>query len=72
MLQSNLYPQALQQWHVEKKKGSFFLLLLLELLQGLLTTWLQAQKHTWVHNPDVNLQTHVQGKQMYVGLHHLE
>jgi hypothetical protein len=24
-----------------------------------------------VHNPNVNLNTHVQGKQMYVGLHHL-
>jgi hypothetical protein len=41
------------------------------LLQGLFTTWLQTQKHTWVHNPNANLKTHVQGKQVYVGLHHL-
>jgi hypothetical protein len=41
---------------------SLFLLLLPELLQGLFTTWLQAQKHTGVHNPNVNLKTHVQGK----------
>jgi hypothetical protein len=47
------------------------LLLLLKLRQGLLARWLQAQKHTWVHSPDANLKTHVQGKQMYVGLHHL-
>jgi hypothetical protein len=51
----------------------FFLysLLFSKLLQGLLTTWLQAQKHTRIHSPYVNLKTHVQGKQMYVGLHHL-
>jgi hypothetical protein len=24
-----------------------------------------------MHNLDANLQTHVQGKQVYVGLHHL-
>jgi hypothetical protein len=24
-----------------------------------------------MHSPDVNLKTHVQGKQVYVGLHHL-
>jgi hypothetical protein len=24
-----------------------------------------------VHNPDANFKTHVQGKQVYVGLHHL-
>jgi formate/nitrite transporter FocA (FNT family) len=47
------------------------LLLLPKLLQGLLTTWLQAQKHTRVHSLDANLKTHVKGKQMYVGLHHL-
>jgi hypothetical protein len=46
-------------------------LLLLELLQGQLTTWLQVQKHTRVHSLDANFKTHVQGKQMYVGLHHL-
>jgi len=50
---------------------SFFLFLLLELLQGLLTTWLQAQKHIGMHNPYANVKTHVQGKQVYVGLHHL-
>ncbi len=42
-----------------------------KLLQGQLTTWLQAQKHTRVHNPDANFKTHVQRKQVYVGLHHL-
>ncbi len=47
------------------------LLLLPKLLQGLLATWLQAQKHTRVHSLDVNLKTHAQEKQMYVGLHHL-
>jgi hypothetical protein len=36
-------------------------------LQRLLTTWLQAQKHTGVHSLDANLKTHVQGKQVYVG-----
>jgi hypothetical protein len=41
------------------------------MLQGLLTTLLQAQKHIGVHSPDANLKTHVQGKQVYVGLHHL-
>jgi hypothetical protein len=35
------------------------------MLQTLLITWLQAQKHTWVHNPNANLKTHVQGKQVY-------
>jgi hypothetical protein len=51
----------------------YFLLLLLfpKLLQGQLTTWLQAKKHTGVHKPDANLKTHVQGKEVYVGLHHL-
>jgi hypothetical protein len=39
-----------------------FLFLLLELLQGLFTTWLQAQKHTRMHSLDANLKTHVQGK----------
>jgi hypothetical protein len=48
-----------------------FLFIILELLQGLFVTWLQVQKHTGIHNPDANLKTHVQGKQMYVGLHHL-
>jgi hypothetical protein len=50
---------------------SFFFLLLLELLHGLLTTWLQAQKHTRMHSPNANLKTLVQRKQIYVGLHHL-
>jgi hypothetical protein len=49
----------------------YYFLLPPERLQGQLTTWLQAQKHTWVHSLDVNLKTHVQGKQVYVGLHHL-
>jgi len=49
----------------------FFCFLLSKLLHGLLTTWLQAQKHTKVHSPDANLKTHEQGKQVYVGLHHL-
>jgi hypothetical protein len=49
--------------------NNFFFLL--KLLQGLLTTWLQAQKHIGKHNPYANLKTHVQGKQVYVGLHHL-
>jgi hypothetical protein len=48
-----------------------FFLLLPKLLQGLLTTWLQIQKHTRMHNPYVNLKTHVKGKQVYVGLHHV-
>jgi hypothetical protein len=39
-----------------------FLLLLPELLQGLLTTWLQAQKYIGVHSLNVNFKTHVQGK----------
>jgi hypothetical protein len=47
------------------------LLILPKLLQGLLTTWLQAQKHIGMHSPNANLKTHVQGKQIYVGLHHL-
>jgi hypothetical protein len=65
----------------EKKKRIFFLsclfiysvllIFLPELLQGLLITRLQAQKHTRVHSPDANLKTHVQGKQVCVGLHHL-
>jgi hypothetical protein len=50
---------------------SLLFFLFRELLQGLLTTWLQAQKNTRVHNPNANLKTHVQGKQIYVGLHHL-
>jgi hypothetical protein len=78
-LQSNLHPWALQQWHAKKKiiyfsfTSCFFysFLLLPKLLQGLLITWLQAQKHIGVHNPDVNLKTHVQGKQVYVKLHHM-
>ncbi len=54
---------------VEKRKKNFFsftscffleflllLLLLPELLQGLLTTWLQIQKHTRVHNLDANFK----------------
>jgi len=45
----------------------YFLLLLLELLQGLLTTRLQGQKHIGVHSLDVNLKTHVQWKQVYLG-----
>jgi len=49
----------------------FFFFFLLELLQGLLTTWLQVQKHIGMHSPNANLKTHVQGKQVYVGLHHL-
>jgi hypothetical protein len=54
---------------VQKRRGKCFsstscffsssLLLFPELLQGLLTTWLQAKKHTRVHNPNVNLKTHV-------------
>jgi hypothetical protein len=47
------------------------LFLLPKLLQGLLITWLQVKKHIGVHSPYVNLKTHVQGKQVYVGLHHL-
>jgi hypothetical protein len=82
-LQSGSCPQALWWWCVEKNRIFFFsysvflfffyslILLLLELLQRLLTTWLQAQKHTRVCNPDAHLQTHVQGKQVYVGLHHM-
>ncbi len=74
VLQNGLCPQALQWWHAKKKKKKFFsyfvffyknfllLFLILELLQGLLNTWLQAQKHTRVHNPNVNLKTHVEGK----------
>ncbi len=31
----------------------------------------KLKKHTWLHNSDANLKTHVQGKQVYVGLHHL-
>jgi hypothetical protein len=50
---------------------SLLLFLLPELLQGLLTTWLQAQKHIGMHSPNVDLKTHVQRKQMYVGLHHM-
>ncbi len=46
-------------------------LLPLELLQGQLTTWLQSQKHTRLHNLDANVKSHVQRKQMYVGLHHM-
>jgi len=42
-----------------------------ELLHGLFTTCLQTQKHIGVHNLDANFKTHVQGKQVYVGLHHL-
>jgi hypothetical protein len=44
----------------KKKKETGFLLslLLAELLQGQLPTWLQAQKHTGVHSPDANLKTH--------------
>jgi len=49
----------------------FIYLFILELLQGQLTTWMQPQKHTIVHCPDVNFKTHVQGKQVYVGLYHL-
>jgi hypothetical protein len=49
--------------------NNFFFFFFPKLLQGLLITWLQAQKHTGVHSPYVNLQTRVQGKQMYVGLH---
>jgi hypothetical protein len=41
-----------------------------ELLQGLLTTWLQIQKHIGIHSLDINFKTNVQGKQMYVGWHH--
>jgi hypothetical protein len=48
-----------------------FILFLPQLLKGKFTTWLQAQKHTRVHSPDGNVKTHVQRKQMYVGLHHL-
>jgi hypothetical protein len=40
------------------------LLLVLELLQWQFITWLQAPKHTRMHNPDVNLKTHVQGNQV--------
>jgi len=50
---------------------SLLLLLFPKLLQGQLTTWLQAKKHTGVHKPNANLKTHVQGKEVYVGLHHL-
>jgi hypothetical protein len=32
---------------------------------------MQAQKPTRVHSPNANLKTHVQRKQLYVGLHHL-
>jgi hypothetical protein len=53
------------------KKILLLLLFLLELLQGLRTTWLQVQKHIGVHTLDVNLKAHLQGKQVYVGLHHL-
>jgi len=34
-------------------------------------TKVQVQKHTRVQSQDANLKTHVQGKQVYVGLHHL-
>jgi hypothetical protein len=66
---------------MQNRKEFFFLLLrvffysllvlLPELLQGLLTTWLQAKKHIGVHSPDANFKIHVQGKQVYMGLHHL-
>jgi hypothetical protein len=49
----------------------FLLFLLPKVLHGLFTTWQQAQKHTRVHSPDANLKTCAQGKQVYVGLHHL-
>jgi hypothetical protein len=31
----------------------------------------KLKKHTGVHSLDANLKTHVQGKLVYVGLHHL-
>jgi len=54
---------------VWKKRKNFFsytwcfflnsiFLLFPELLQGLLTTWQQAKKHTWVHSPNANLKTY--------------
>jgi hypothetical protein len=79
-LHGDLHLRALQRWRVEKENEFFFFyfvffyyysFLLLELLQGLFTTWLQAQKHIWVHSLNANLKTHVQINQMYVGLHHL-
>jgi hypothetical protein len=64
-----------------KERKKFFLLrvfvyfllyfLLPKLLQGLFTTWLQAQKRTRVHNPNANFKTHVQGNEVYLGLHHV-
>jgi len=71
MLHNGLCPWALQRWYAKKIKIKkindsllfllILLLLFLELLHGLFTTWLQVQK------PDVNLKTHVWGKQVYVG-----
>jgi hypothetical protein len=45
----------------------FFIIIIIiiiipKLLERLLTTWLQAEKHTKVHSLDVNFKTHVQGK----------
>jgi hypothetical protein len=68
---------------VQKKRNNFFsytscfflnsliLVLFLKLLQRLLITWLQALKHTGMHSPNANFKTHIQGKQVYVGLHHM-
>jgi hypothetical protein len=77
-----IYVHELCNDGVQKKREIFFFLLrffvyflllflLPKLLQGLFTTWLQAQKHTKVHSRDLNLKNHVQGNQVYLGLHHL-
>jgi hypothetical protein len=70
MLQSDSRPHLYSNY-VEKRKKIFFsfyfmfffnysfFLLIPKLLQGLFTTWLQVQKHTGVHNLDVDLKTHV-------------
>jgi hypothetical protein len=45
--------------------------LLLKLLHRLPTTLLQVEKQIGMHSLDASLQTRVQKRQVYVGLHHL-